>query len=104
MSKKSKKGKIIAIIVIIVALFIIIASSGNSKTSQSTNSTTNTKSDNAKSTPSGTPQELNALAQAQEYEQTSHLSKKGLYNQLTSQYGSNFTPKQAQYAINHLPQ
>ncbi|MDU2693027.1 MAG: Ltp family lipoprotein, partial [Intestinibacter bartlettii] len=31
-----------------------------------------------------------------------HMSKKGLYKQLTSSYGENFTKKQAQYAVDNV--
>lgn len=31
-----------------------------------------------------------------------HLSKKGIYKQLTSEYGDKFNPEAAQYAIDHL--
>lgn len=31
-----------------------------------------------------------------------HMSKKGIYKQLTSEYGEGFTAEEAQYAINHL--
>ena len=30
------------------------------------------------------------------------MSKQGIYNQLTSEYGEGFTPEEAQYAIDHL--
>lgn len=43
-----------------------------------------------------------ALAQAETYANDMHLSKKGLYEQLTSEYGGQFTKKAAQYAIDHV--
>lgn len=45
---------------------------------------------------------LNALAQAEAYNQTAHLSKKALYDQLTSSYGGQFSKKAGQYAVNHI--
>lgn len=44
-----------------------------------------------------------ALRKAKTYVETMHMSKAGLYQQLTSEYGEQFTADQAQYAIDHLP-
>ena len=40
-----------------------------------------------------------ALKKAESYLKFSHFSYQGLYDQLTSEYGENFTPEQAQYAV-----
>lgn len=44
----------------------------------------------------------NALAKAQEYYTGMSMSKSAVYDQLTSEYGEQFTASQAQYAIDHL--
>ena len=44
----------------------------------------------------------NALRMAKLYSDTIHMSKAGLYNQLTSEYGEKFTAEEAQYAIDNL--
>lgn len=44
----------------------------------------------------------NALKKAESYSKTMHMSKKGIYKQLTSEYGEGFTAEEAQYAIDHL--
>ncbi len=44
----------------------------------------------------------NALAKAQEYYSLMAMSKSELYDQLTSEYGEQFTASEAQYAIDHL--
>ena len=31
-----------------------------------------------------------------------HMSKQGIYDQLTSEYGEEFTPEEAQYAIDNI--
>ena len=31
-----------------------------------------------------------------------HMSKQGIYDQLTSEYGEKFTPEEAQYAIDNI--
>lgn len=43
-----------------------------------------------------------ALSQANSYSNTLHLSKKGVYDQLVSEYGGQFTSQAAQYAIDNL--
>ena len=45
---------------------------------------------------------INALITAQNYSDTMHMSKKGIYNQLISEYGEGFEKDAAQYAINHV--
>ena len=49
-----------------------------------------------------TQAELNALQKAQSYSDRQYMSKKALYQQLTSQYGEGFTAEEAQYAIDHV--
>lgn len=49
------------------------------------------------------PQEyLNALEQAKFYGGDSHMSKMGIFDQLTSEYGGQFPIEAAQYAIDNL--
>ncbi|WP_373600888.1 Ltp family lipoprotein [Paraclostridium bifermentans] len=43
-----------------------------------------------------------ALRKAKTYSDTMHMSKDGLYEQLTSEYGEKFTPEAAQYAIDNV--
>ena len=43
----------------------------------------------------------NALKTAKSYDKTSHMSKQGLYNQLTSEF-EQFTPEEAQYAVDNV--
>lgn len=44
----------------------------------------------------------NALTKGLQYANHLHLSKKAIYDQLTSSYGEGFTADAAQYAINHM--
>lgn len=44
----------------------------------------------------------NALEKAKQYYYKMDMSKKAIYDQLTSSYGEQFTSSQAQYAIDHL--
>lgn len=43
-----------------------------------------------------------ALQSAQSYAEMMHMSKQGIYDQLTSEYGENFPKESAQYAIDNL--
>ncbi|GGH16721.1 Ltp family lipoprotein [Paenibacillus segetis] len=43
-----------------------------------------------------------ALKKAELYAQTMYMSKAGIYDQLTSEYGENFPPAAAQYAIDNI--
>ena len=44
----------------------------------------------------------NALKSAERYASNLHMSKQGVYDQLTSEYGEQFTAEEAQYAIDHV--
>ncbi|PMC62046.1 hypothetical protein CJ204_07550 [Corynebacterium xerosis] len=49
------------------------------------------------------PEEFkSALRKADTYANAMHMSKAGLYDQLTSEYGEKFTPEEAEYAIANL--
>ena len=44
----------------------------------------------------------NALKKAESYSSLMHMSKRRLYDQLTSEYGEGFTAEEAQYAIDNI--
>jgi beta-lactam-binding protein with PASTA domain len=44
----------------------------------------------------------NALKKAESYSNSMHMSKRGIYKQLTSEYGEGFTAEEAQYAIDNM--
>lgn len=44
----------------------------------------------------------NALVKAESYSRTMHMSKRGIYEQLTSEYGEQFPAEAAQYAIDNM--
>ena len=44
----------------------------------------------------------NALAKAQDYADSMNMSKQGVFDQLTSDYGEKFTPDEAQYAVDNV--
>ncbi|OFN63205.1 hypothetical protein HMPREF2539_16300 [Enterococcus sp. HMSC064A12] len=43
-----------------------------------------------------------ALRKAESYSSSMHMSRAGIYDQLTSDYGEQFAPEAAQYAIDNL--
>ena len=49
-----------------------------------------------------TTEQKNALKKAESYASLMHMSKKGIYEQLTSEYGEGFDKESAQYAIDNL--
>ncbi|MCT1920312.1 Ltp family lipoprotein [Brevibacterium luteolum] len=52
---------------------------------------------------SGVPAEYSsALRKAETYSDMMHMSKKGIYDQLTSEYGENFSAEAAQYAVDNV--
>ena len=49
-----------------------------------------------------TMEDKNALAKAEGYSSSMHLSQAAIQDQLTSSYGEGFPPEAAQYAVDHL--
>ena len=45
---------------------------------------------------------ISALKKAETYSDMMHMSKQGIYDQLVSEYGEQFSPEAAQYAIDNL--
>lgn len=52
--------------------------------------------------PEPTTEQKNALRKAESYAKTMHMSKQGIYDQLTSEYGEGFDKEAAQYAIDNI--
>lgn len=96
----------------IIAIIIVIGATGGNDDSDSstTNSNTETKVsqtqtiENKDDAPKDdVPAEyLNALKKAKSYSDMMHMSKAGIYDQLTSEYGEGFEADAAQYAIDNL--
>nr|WP_288825552.1 Ltp family lipoprotein [uncultured Clostridium sp.] len=67
------------------------------------NDTTETATVEASTENASIPTEYkSALNKAKTYGDVMHMSKAGIYNQLTSEYGEKFTPEAAQYAIDNV--
>ncbi len=108
-----KKHKIVSGIIGVVAFFIIVGALGSSSTttkSESTNSTSvKSQSNNAEPTatienkqPNVPAEYKSALKKATSYATIMHMSKRGVYDQLVSDYGEKFSPEAAQYAIDNV--
>jgi hypothetical protein len=115
MADKSKnwfaRHKVLSVILGLFMLGAIAsAAGGGTDTNTSTNSTptNNETTQTAESEPvenkePAVPAEYkSALAQATTYANDLHLSKKGVYAQLVSEYGGKFKPEAAQYAIDNV--
>lgn len=115
--KKSGKGLAIAAIVICVVSGAIVvgtqsmfsAALDEATSATTTNVTSSSNQDSSSSSSTSTASDSgvsteykNALAKAQTYSDTMHMSKQGIYNQLTSEYGEKFPADAAQYAIDNI--
>lgn len=107
--KKQGMGCLTKIILIFVILGVIYAlmPGGDESSNSSSKSGTEKTTDNAKTTKATTEKPIpteyvSALKKAQIYVDEMHMSKRGLYDQLTSEYGEQFDKKAAKYAVKHV--
>lgn len=84
-------GCLVLFILIIIGMSACTASMGGNIANNSSTNDSN-----------ATSQERAALNKAKIYSDTMHMSKQGIYNQLTSDAGEKFKEKDANYAIKHL--
>lgn len=77
-----------------------LANNGIEATVQADN--TEVQADNTEKQESIPTEYKNALKKAKIYSDTMHMSKAGIYNQLTSEYGEQFPAEAAQYAIDNV--
>lgn len=100
------------VIIVIVLLAIIGSVSGGGSDTESSTDTTITTTDTLTTQPQSTTEEetepdipaeyKSALIKAQTYSDTMHMSKQGIYDQLTSEYGEQFSDEAAQYAVDNV--
>ena len=100
--------------IIIILCIIALANSGSEDKTATEPVATNTEQTNETTLPtpitdqeqakeSSIPAEYkSALNKAQIYSDTMYMSKNGIYEQLTSEYGEKFSAEAAQYAIDNL--
>ena len=112
---KKKQGGHGCLAGILVAIILVagVSMCGNND-SPTTNDTTGTQSvtetatgntsdtTEAAKTESVPKEYKSALKQAETYSKMMHMSKKGIYDQLTSEYGGQFSAEAAQYAIDNV--
>jgi hypothetical protein len=118
MTKKEKKSGIIGLIILVFIVFAVInALTGGNKASndaykavsnlggsyQQTVAATSPVQTTTPAPETKIPAEYkSALSQASSYSSSMHMSKKGVYDQLVSEYGGKFTPEAAQYGIDNV--
>jgi hypothetical protein len=89
------------ILVVIVVFIIGGVMSGSSNNSSSSNTASSTSSSSSSSSHVSATKTA-ALKSAQSYSDTMHMSKQGIYDQLTSDAGDKFDAESAQYAVDHV--
>jgi hypothetical protein len=100
-----KKRVILPAIVVALIIVISIANAGNKSTSQANTAGSTTAAASASAAPAApaVPAEnVSALAKAQTYSDIMHMSKVGVYDQLTSPAGEKFSAAAAQYAVDNV--
>lgn len=101
------------VIAVLVLFFIVDSLGGSDKDTSTKTGKTEAKSENKSTTDSTESNEpapekevpveyTSALKKANSYAKLMFMSKIGIQNQLTSEYGDKFSPKAAQYAIDIL--
>ncbi|WP_438467844.1 Ltp family lipoprotein [Streptococcus pluranimalium] len=91
--------KKISLLSIVALASVTLAACSSGSTEKSTSNDSVTVSEEVKK---DIPQEYkNVVKKAESYINTMHMSKQGVYDQLTSEFDK-FTPEQAQYAIDNL--
>lgn len=95
----------IAVIVVII-IGAALSGGGNEQEQQTPNTTTessSTQTTNTEKQEEDIPTEYkSALKKAQSYSDNMYMSKEGIYDQLVSEYGEQFSEKAAKYAVKHV--
>lgn len=119
--KKKKKFKALKITGIVILAIIVLSAigsalGGSGDTKDSNQAKTDTQSASVDTAPKGEEQTSeaensqpdapteykSALSQAESYSEIMHMSKQGIYDQLVSEYGGQFSAEAAQYAVDNL--
>lgn len=110
-----KKGGCLKLILIGVGLLILLGILGSLMGGNNSNDAAPASPGSGSSAPTGEASEsaaaeeadvpaeyTSALRQAKNYDKTMHMSKQGIYDQLTSEYGGQFSEEAAQYAVDNV--
>ena len=94
-------------IVAVIAVFVIGGALGGGSDDTSNSSSKTEQKSNSSTAESSSSEKVSAeyraaLNKAQTYSDTMYMSKKGLYDQLTSEAGEQFPADAAQYAVDHV--
>lgn len=94
--------KFVVVIILLGIIGATMSTDSNSNSDTSTVPSTKQVSE-VKTEDTTVPKEYkSALNKAASYANTMHMSKRGVYDQLTSEYGEKFTAEAAQYAIDNV--
>ncbi len=93
-------------VVVIILLGVIIGATTFTDSTSNSNTSTAPKAEqtsNVEAEDNSVPREYkSALNKAASYANTMHMSKRGVYDQLVSDYGEKFSAEAAQYAIDNV--
>ena len=89
-------------LIAIIVVFAIIGSNGENTNNTQTSTPTSNTSESVKEEDNIPTEYKNALKKAESYSEIMHMSKQGIYDQLTSEYGEKFPADAAQYAIDNI--
>lgn len=89
-------------ILVVLVIFIGSAAVSGGNDSSSSSSSSSAKSSSSSSSSHVSATKVAALKSAQTYSDTMHMSKQGIYDQLTSDAGDKFDDASAQYAVDHV--
>lgn len=108
---KDGKTPIWKIVLVVIAVLLVLGAIGSMDGNQpATSEPTGSTAQPAPAEPEPEPEPepdvpteyKSALRKAESYSEMMHMSKQGIYDQLTSEYGEKFSPEAAQYAIDNL--
>ena len=97
------KKRVLALMLGAILALSLCACGGDPTTTDDTADATTTEQADVEEPTEDVPQEYqNALKKAEQYSDVMHMSKQGIYDQLTSEYGEGFPAEAAQYAVDNL--
>lgn len=99
--KSNRKKWILIVIGIVVLFFVAVGCIGESASNEKNDAKKEVTKTEVKKEDNVPKEYKKALNKAASYSKTTHMSKQGIYDQLTSDF-EEFTPEAAQYAIDNL--
>lgn len=104
---KTPIWKIVLIVFVVLVVIGALGSGGSDEPSSApadggTAPAAQAKDSEPESEPDVPTEYKSALKKAQSYSELMHMSKQGIYDQLTSEYGEQFSAEAAQYAVDNL--